>query len=555
PPNNAPVANAGPDRSIADTDLRPGERITLDASASTDADGTITSYTWFQGDTTLGTGRVLTNVALPNGQNTITLVVTDNSNNASSDTVLISVAEPLPRAKLSEVALTPSQKSMAQTLDDLCSRLVPELPVITLQQVPAENVAGFTSAFPFAAGSLADTDDLASRCFGILSDRNAANQRKALDELSAQEFNAMRTPTVVFSQTQFQSILDRLVALRAGERGTSVAGLNMRIGDSFVSLEDIAGSLRDAFGGGASSDESESGGLLGDRLGVWMRGNYGVGEKSRTDAGIGFDSDQWGLSGGVDYRFGQAAVAGVSLGYGKSQIDFTPESQGGIDTESLAASIYGSGYVGGLYLDGVLNYIDSDYDSARHINYLEGATTIDRIADGATSGDAFSGGAALGYDFVIGAFTLAPSIGYYYVDTVIDPFVETNAGGLNLAFEEQNYKSSAANAGVRASYAWKTSWGVFIPHFRGTYVREFEDSAEVFGVRFANDPFASSANPTPPIIVESDRIDHSYLRLAAGASAQFAFGISGYFEYQRLEAYEQVDFHDFTVGLRLHRGF
>jgi hypothetical protein len=108
---------------------------------------------------------------------------------------------------------------------------------------------------------------------------------------------------------------------------------------------------------------------------------------------------------------------------------------------------------------------------------------------------------------------------------------------------------------VRASYAWKTSWGVFIPHFRGAYVRELEDSAEVFGVRFANDPFASSTNPTPPIIVESDRIDRSYLRLAAGASAQFAFGISGYFEYQRLEAYEQVEFHDFTVGLRLQRRF
>lgn len=83
------------------------------------------------------------------------------------------------------------------------------------------------------------------------------------------------------------------------------------------------------------------------------------------------------------------------------------------------------------------------------------------------------------------------------------------------------------------------------------FVREFEDSAEVFGVRFASDPFASATNPTPPIIVESDRIDRSYLRLAAGASAQFAFGIAGYFEYQRLEGYEQVKFQDFTIGLRM----
>ena len=552
-PNNAPVANAGADRSLIDTDGQPGERVTLDASASTDADGTITSYSWLQGDTPLGTGRVLPNVQLADGQNVVTLVVTDSSNNTSSDTVVISVAQPPLRAKLSDVALTPSQKAIARTLDDLCARLVPTLPTITTPSIPPEQVAGIVRALPLVPNALPSTDDLQARCFGILRDPSAANQRKALDELSAQEFNAMRTPTVVFSQTQFQSIMDRLVALRAGERGTSVAGLNLRIGDQVVSLDDLADSLRSALGGGASSDEP--GGLLSDRLGFWMRGNYGVGEKSRTQTGIGFDSDQWGVTGGADYRFGQAAVAGVSLGYGKSQIDFTPDSQGGIDTKSLAASLYGSGYIGGLYLDGVINYVDADYDSARHINYLEGTTTIDRTAIGATSGDALSGGVAFGYDFVVGGFTFAPTLGYYHVDTVIDAFTERNADGLNLAFEEQNYKSSTGNAGFRASYAWKTSWGVFIPHFRGAYVREFEDSAEVFGVRFANDPFASAANPTPPIIIESDRIDRSYLRLAAGASAQFPFGISGYFEYQRLEAYEQVQFHDFTIGLRLHRGF
>jgi alanine dehydrogenase len=31
-------------------------------------------------------------------------------------------------------------------------------------------------------------------------------------------------------------------------------------------------------------------------------------------------------------------------------------------------------------------------------------------------------------------------------------FVERNAGGLNLAFDEQTYTSSAANVGLRASF-------------------------------------------------------------------------------------------------------
>lgn len=553
-----PTVDAGPDRTIADTNGEPGESVTLQGSGSTSViNGGPLSFVWLdaQGEE-VATGATPT-IDLPDGVHELTLMARDNCCSSagtlvSTDTVIVTVGEPAPRPTLSEIALTKHQKAVARTLDDLCARLEDEtegpgeaagLPQFVQQKLSATRAAAEV-----------DVDDLAARCAGILSDPSIANKRAALDALGAQEFNAMRTPAVVFSQTQFQSVMDRLVALRAGQRGTSLAGLNMQIGDQFVSLEELAQSLRHAFGSGASADAAD-GGLLEDRLGFWMRGNYGVGEKAAGDAGIGFESDQWGLSGGADYRFANAAIVGVALGYGKSNIDFDPTSQGAIDTRSLAASIYASGYVGALYLDAVFNYIDTDYDSARRIAYSEDTTAIDRTALGTTGGETISGGAAIGYDLTVGAFTFAPSIGYYYVDTGIDSFEERNAGGLNLAFDEQQYQSSAANASVRASYAWKTSWGVFIPHFRGAFVREFEDSADVFGVRFASDPFAGSANPTPPIIIESDRIDRSYLRLAAGASAQFAFGIAGYVEYQRLEGYEQVKFHDFTVGLRIQRGF
>src|SRR5678816_4674872 len=97
---------------------------------------------------------------------------------------------------------------------------------------------------------------------------------------------------------------------------------------------------------------------------------------------------------------------------------------------------------------------------------------------------------------------------------------EQGASGLNLVYDEQNYESATGSAGLRISYAWKASWGVLIPHLRGSYVREFEDATEVFGVRFAGDPFNGSANPTPPIFVQTDAPDESYFRIAAGFSAQ-----------------------------------
>lgn len=42
-PDAAPAANAGGDRTVADTDRKPGENVTLDGTASTDSDGTIVS--------------------------------------------------------------------------------------------------------------------------------------------------------------------------------------------------------------------------------------------------------------------------------------------------------------------------------------------------------------------------------------------------------------------------------------------------------------------------------------------------------------------------------
>ena len=39
-----PTANAGADRTVADTDGEPGEAVTLDGSASTDPDGSIAAF-------------------------------------------------------------------------------------------------------------------------------------------------------------------------------------------------------------------------------------------------------------------------------------------------------------------------------------------------------------------------------------------------------------------------------------------------------------------------------------------------------------------------------
>ena len=93
PPNQAPIADAGPDQTVTDTDHSGDQPVTLDGTASHDNDGTITNYRWTEGATILAnaSGASSPTVTLNVGIHTITLQVTDNQSATAMDTVVITV--------------------------------------------------------------------------------------------------------------------------------------------------------------------------------------------------------------------------------------------------------------------------------------------------------------------------------------------------------------------------------------------------------------------------------------------------------------------------------
>jgi outer membrane autotransporter protein len=534
-----PTANAGADRVMEDTDGEDGEDVVLDGSLSTDTDGTITTYTWSQiidGQTevALGTGTGPTlQVRLADGDNDIRLVITDNTGNQASDRVVITVSEGATITTLSDIPnLTPNQRRVAQALDRICSDLR------DLSGGEGQELTG-------------NQQDLLVRCDGLQTGNTTGNQVAALEELVADDFAVARTQTLLFANTQYASVMDRLMALRGGARGLSLAGLNIIVDGKPVPLAQLQDMAKGLLGGGASADEP--GGLLSDKWGMWARGNFSFGEKDRNTSSPAFDADQWAMVGGLDYRFSDKLVGGLALAYGQSSIEFDPRDEGALDTDTWAISLYGSTYAAkNFYFDGIVNIAKADYGADRNITYVDGTGLVNVDASGDTDGMTYSAGLSGGYDFLIGGLTLSPNLGLFYIDATIDGFSETGAGGLNLLYDEQTFQSFTGNVGFRATYAWNLSWGVLLPHVRIDYVREFKDDADVFGVRFAADPNAPS---TPPILVETDNPDESYWRLATGFSAQFIHGISAYIEYQRLESFEFISFQDVSLGLRLQRSF
>jgi len=88
--NLPPTADAGPDQTVQDADGNGTETVTLDGTGSSDPDGQITLYEWWEGGAYLGGGATLAH-AFAVGTHTVTLTVTDNGAAKASDTVTVTV--------------------------------------------------------------------------------------------------------------------------------------------------------------------------------------------------------------------------------------------------------------------------------------------------------------------------------------------------------------------------------------------------------------------------------------------------------------------------------
>ena len=85
-----PTADAGPDQTVECAGAT--TPVALNGTASTPGSGTITSYSWSEGATSLGTGAMLA-TSLPSGSHTITLTVTDTGGGSDKDDVIINIVD------------------------------------------------------------------------------------------------------------------------------------------------------------------------------------------------------------------------------------------------------------------------------------------------------------------------------------------------------------------------------------------------------------------------------------------------------------------------------
>jgi outer membrane autotransporter protein len=288
-------------------------------------------------------------------------------------------------------------------------------------------------------------------------------------------------------------------------------------------------------GGGASADSN----ALGGRLGVFVHGNVGNGNRDTTQREVGFDFNLYNVTAGVDYRFTDQLILGAAFGYGNTNADFD-QSPNKTTVDGWSGMLYGT-YMptDALYVDGILSGGHNNYD-VRRLDPFSGLT-----ATGNTDGTSFGASLGAGYDLNRQQWTFGPYARVSYVKVKVDGYQESPVAGNAYRFQSQDATSTTLALGGRASYAISTRYGVVLPQAWLDWTHEFSNDSQIITAQLVNDP------TNTPINLLTDNPDRNFFHAGIGVSMQFAHGRSAYLLYERLFGHTYLGEGTLQAGVRL----
>ncbi|MFV1873517.1 MAG: autotransporter outer membrane beta-barrel domain-containing protein [Oleiphilus sp.] len=131
----------------------------------------------------------------------------------------------------------------------------------------------------------------------------------------------------------------------------------------------------------------------------------------------------------------------------------------------------------------------------------------------------------------------------------MDGYQETNGGGFEVAFNDQDISSQLLTLGGQAQYALSYSWGVLMPSARFEIKNEFNDSQDAISGRFVFDATNTSFSIT------ADDIDNLWYVFGTGVSAVFPHGLSAYVDFETTEGLNNIDLYTYSYGGRWEMSF
>jgi outer membrane autotransporter protein len=292
-----------------------------------------------------------------------------------------------------------------------------------------------------------------------------------------------------------------------------------------------------------ASASADSAGIRG--LSFFASADWQRFDKDETRFETGYKRDTTGGTVGADYSFG-SWLAGIAVNYAHEFGDYDGVA-GGFDTDAYGFALYASVLpFPNFFVDVIAGYVRKDYDFERRATI---AIAPDRHVAGtthaSTSGDEVKFSVQAGYDFVIDRLTIGPRLGVNYRDMTIDAFQERGGTGLELAYGNQNVTSLTTVAGIFASYAIGTTFGVIVPQGTFEYVHEFLDDQRSVSFRFLAAPTIGN------FLFRTEPPDRDYFNLNVGAVFVLPNGLAPFINYRELIGYSDRSSHTVSLGLRV----
>lgn len=287
--------------------------------------------------------------------------------------------------------------------------------------------------------------------------------------------------------------------------------------------------------------------LLGTGFGLFVNGDYQFLNKDNTRFETGFEQNTVGTTFGLDYSFGGRAVLGVAINYAHEFGDFAGPT-GGYNNDAYGLTLYGTIVpIQNLFVDGFIGYTRKEYSIDRRIKIqLSPTNTVAAgLIEGDTHSDEFNVGTTVGYDFVLGNFTVGPRAGVSYLDRRLAGYKESGNTGIELDYDNQNISSLTTNVGVFASMAVNTRWGVLVPQATAEYVHEFLNDKRTVGFRFV-DTISQQR-----FVFRTDSPDRDFFNLGIGSVFVLPSGMSTFVNVRQLIGYSDRRATNVTVGLRM----
>ena len=351
----------------------------------------------------------------------------------------------------------------------------------------------------------------------------------ALNLLSPEDLTSVFTAGLAVSQIQVFNIEHRLAEVRQGATGFSDSGY--AVTDRRTTIEVDDGKNVVTRNDGRSKEIVAPIEESGKRWAFFISGTGELVDIDTTCEARGSSFTTGGVTVGADYRVSSQFVLGAAIGYANTSSDLSRD--GHLDIDSGKASLYGTFYNGGFYVNGIAGGGFGSIDTRR--------ATLGGFARGQTDGLDFNGLLGTGYDFHFGAFSFGPIASVQYGTLGIDRFSETGAlGTLRIGSQSQDSLKSAM--GLKASYALKVGRVVITPEARAQWQHEYLDDTASLDASFT---------PASSFTVHGPRIGRDALLADLGASVQLSSSVAFFAFYTGEIGRENYSSHRINGGLRV----